>query len=136
MGPARFFRLHQDGRMSRFHWGLSVLLLYHLATVGLVALPSIDQSPAIAIRRPHDDVIASPLTPVLDSLASAAARIETQLLAVLEPVGRLTYWYQEAGIRQKWNMFASPKTDEEYLRIDYVTTGSGRNQSIVRELIL
>jgi hypothetical protein len=55
----------------------------------------------------------------------------------LEPVGRLTHLYEEAGIRQTWRMFAAPETDDQYLRINYFVSGRGQDRlSLVRELVL
>src|SRR5262249_35998771 len=54
-----------------------------------------------------------------------------------DPLRQLTRPYINAGLRQKWNMFSNPETDDHYLRLDYhlASTERGGRIGAARELV-
>ena len=106
--------------MSRERQLLSLLIAYHLAAVTFAALPAPrDLNPVQDIRHPEQGVSAW-LAPAFDGLATWLSKIQPALFRASEPVRLVTRPYVDAGLRQKWNMFSNPGTDDQYLRVDVV----------------
>jgi hypothetical protein len=113
--------------MSRYRWGVSLLILYHLTAVAAALLPSPSDLPADRSGRQPT---------VLDSAASALRSIESPAYRWTAPLRAITYPYRDAGLRQKWDMFSAPKTADQYVRVDYLITDAAARRSVVRELVL
>jgi hypothetical protein len=114
--------------VSGYRWGVSLLILYHLTAVGVGLLPVPADLPSIPSDRPRT---------IVDLAAAALARVERTLYVWSAPARALTYPYREAGLRQKWDMFAAPKAADQYVRLDHLVVDrvAGRRR-IVSELVL
>lgn len=78
------------------------------------------------------------MTPVLDGAVAILRRLEAQAFQLTVPVRELTRIYVQAGLRQKWDMFANPMTADQYVRVvHYVrTTREPGRIRVFRELVL
>jgi hypothetical protein len=122
--------------MTTFRSIVSILLLYHLTALTVSAIPSPEETNRIGRVRHPQDAIARWLTPSLDRAATWFSGIEPALFSAAQPLRWITTPYIEAGLRQNWNMFSNPLTDDHYLRLDYhVAAADRRRPSVVRELI-
>ena len=120
--------------MSRERWILSLLIVYHLVAVTLAALPTRD-----ALDRFNETRLVRPtvLPTVLDALAAVAHDAEMALMSGSSPLRLMTRPYIQAGLRQRWNMFSNPGTDDRYMRVDYYyeAADSASDVMVVRELV-
>jgi hypothetical protein len=120
--------------MSRERWFLSLLIAYHLVAVALAALPTRD-----ALDRFNETRLVRPtfLPTVLDALAAFAHDGELALMSGSSPLRLMTRPYIQAGLRQRWNMFSNPGTDDHYMRVDYYyeNPGPAPDVMVARELV-
>jgi len=104
------------------------LLVYHIAAVVVGLLPPPGELPSTGAQRSRN---------ALDRTASSLAGIEPRLFEWSAPVRAVTYAYREAGLRQKWDMFAAPKTADQYVRLEYhIFDATSYRETVARELIL
>lgn len=126
--------------MSSERWLLSVLIFVHLAAISASSLPDPRElmlAPSGEALPPHD-AIARTVTPALDTAVAVLTPIEAQAFKLTAPIRTLTRTYIQAGLRQKWNMFANPVAADQYVRVGYyVETASqpGRIR-IFHELVM
>ena len=106
--------------MSASHWALSLFFVCHLTSISLASLPPARRPDSIELRHPTGDLLAAVFTPVLDRGAKVFSGFHLTLLAGARPVRPLTAAYVKAtGLRQNWNMFSRPWTDNRYARLRY-----------------
>jgi hypothetical protein len=107
--------------MSTTRWVISAFLVWHLAALGLAAVPSPDRLPSVGpARHPTDDVVAAQLTPFFDSAAGTVAYLCQAAWKVIGRVRRPAAIYVDAiGLEERWNMFANPPRIDQYLRVRY-----------------
>ncbi len=107
--------------MPASRWALSLFLVCHLISITLSSLPPAASLDTIgSARHPIDDPIARVVTPILDRGARIASRLSVTLLSMTRPIQPLTAAYVKAtGLRQNWNMFSRPWTENRYARLRY-----------------
>jgi hypothetical protein len=109
--------------MSRYRLALSVLLTWHVAALGIAAVPSpvVNPLPPVALSR-HivDDRIAAVLAPALDAALEIFAPVPRTIARVTRPVRTVVDVYLDAfHLPQSWNMFSNPPTVDQYMRVRY-----------------
>jgi hypothetical protein len=127
--------------VSSERWLLSTLIAIHLVAITAASLPEpreLNLVNASATPGPRGDALARTVKPVLDAVVAAVAPLEAEAFTVTKPIRALTRTYIQAGLRQKWNMFANPVTADQYVRVAHYV-GSSRDPGRVRvfqELVL
>ena len=126
--------------MSSERWLLSTLIAIHLVAVSAASLPDPRELDLVtpAVAAPPVDSIARIATPALNATVAALAPLEAQAYRFTAPIRALTRMYVQAGLRQKWNMFATPVTIDQYVRVAHYVRSSrdpGRIR-VFRELAL
>ncbi|MEQ1761262.1 MAG: hypothetical protein ABL986_23380 [Vicinamibacterales bacterium] len=117
---------------------LSGAIAFHLVAITIAALPMPSELAVIEPSSPPPSSMLAPaLAPLFDRLALVVAGVEPVLYRASAPLRILTQPYINAGLKQKWNMFANPGHDDSYMRVDYLvaTDGSGRPTQRVQELV-
>ena len=131
--------------MTSLRWVVSLLIAFHLIALVTAAIPApaalrpVSAIATTSTNHPPQNAVAAVVTPVLDRAAGIVSRFQPVLFRTLRPVRRLSRPYISAGVGgQQWNMFSSPYTVDQYLRIDYYVTfdGGPRGQRLLRELVL
>src|SRR5215468_9399962 len=114
--------------MSRNRLVVSALLAWHVAALGIgaVPLPGLDPLPAIPLsRHVADDPIAVVVSPILDSILELFASTPGVVLRTARPVRLLVDRYLRAiSLPQRWSMFADPPRVDQYVKVRYYI-GSG-----------
>ena len=127
--------------MSSERWLISTLIAIHLIAISAASLPDPRELSLVgSAARPAApaDALARTVTPALDATVAALAPIEAQAFRLTAPLRALTRTYIQAGLRQKWNMFANPVTADQYVRVAHYVESSrepGRIR-VFRELAL
>ena len=125
--------------MSRERWLVSTLIAIHLVAISASSLPDpreldlLRASPGQPI-----DAMARTVAPPLNAAVAALTPLEAHAFALTAPTRALTRIYIQAGLRQKWNMFANPVTTDQYVRVAHHVESSqdqGRIR-VFRELVL
>jgi hypothetical protein len=120
--------------MSRERWLLSLLITYHLVAIALASLPTRD-----ALDRFNETRLVRPtiVPTVLDALAAIAHDAEVATMSGASPLRLITRPYIKAGLRQRWNMFSNPGTDDHYMRVDYYFASARPEEDVrvMRELV-
>jgi hypothetical protein len=116
---------------------LSALISCHLVAIGVDALPHPDRlSPVVSVRHPDGNVLTRFVTPLLDTTAQRAAKLEKRLYDMTGWLRPLTRPYVATSVRQKWDMFAGPDVENHYVRLAYAVSQSpAGSPRVVRELI-
>ena len=124
--------------MSRRQWLASVLIAYHLTALAVAAVPGSRNVPVLETVEPPEDALAGLAKPAFDQLARTLAAVQPVLYKALSPLRLLTRPYIATGVGdQSWNMFSSPFTDDQYIRLDFVVSASPRGESrLLRQLVL
>jgi hypothetical protein len=132
--------MRQHIAVSSERWLLSTLIAIHLVAISAASLPDPREldlvRPAAAVS--PVDRIADIATPALNATIAALTPLEAHAYRFTAPIRALTGIYIEAGLRQKWNMFANPVTADQYVRVAHYVRSSrepGRVQ-VFRELAL
>ena len=126
--------------LSSERWLLSALIAIHLVAISVSSLPDPREldlvRPATAVRPP--DSIAHIVTPVLDAIVAALTPLEAQAYRFTAPIRSLTRTYVQAGLRQKWTMFANPVIADQYVRVAHYVRSSRepRRVRVFQELAL
>jgi hypothetical protein len=126
--------------VSAERWLFSTLIAIHLVAISAWSLPDPRE---LALVRPEAavrpaDSIARIVTPALDAIVAALTPLEAKAYQVTAPLRALTQTYVQAGLRQKWTMFANPVTADQYVRVAHYVRSSrepGRVR-VFRELAL
>jgi hypothetical protein len=125
--------------MSSERWWLSGLIVFHLAAITSAALPPPSELQATDSIEPRNaaDVPSSHLAAALEQFAHATFKINRDLNRWSIPLRALTRPYINAGLRQRWNMFANPAQFDAYMRIDYLVGAAAARQpsEVFRELV-
>jgi hypothetical protein len=125
--------------VSSERWLLSVLIVIHLVAISASSIPDPHDLNAGQSETPGaPDSLASFVTPALDRAVVTLASFETQVFRLTVPVRALTRMYIQAGLRQKWDMFANPMTADQYVRVVHYIEAPhelGRIR-VFRELVL
>jgi len=101
-------------------WVVSLFVVWYLTALVLSALPQPAgvQGP-LAPSRPHNR-LSGIVAPVLDSAAATLAPAFRILWTTTWPVRPLTAdALQRVGLAQRWDMFADPSHQDDYLRVRY-----------------
>jgi hypothetical protein len=118
--------------VSSERWLLSTLIAIHLVAISASSLPDpreVDQFRPPAAVQPADS-ISHVVTPVLDAIVNALAPVEAQAYRFTAPIRALTRTYVQAGLRQKWTMFANPVTADQYVRVAHYVRSSREPQRL------
>jgi hypothetical protein len=126
--------------VSSERWFLSTLIAIHLVAISASSLPDpreLDLVRPAAVVQPVGS-IAHIVTPVLDAIVAELTPLEAQAYQVTAPIRALTRTYVQAGLRQKWTMFANPVTADQYVRVAHYVRSSQepRRVRVFRELAL
>lgn len=123
--------------MSRQRWILSSLIVFHLMAVCVAVVPAPAEVPVAGpVRTPRgSDWLSNELTPAFDRAALVVGRAEPVLYMMLAPVRAVTQPYI-AGLRQRWQMFADPFTEDRYVMLRYYVDSGGRTVETFSELVL
>jgi len=120
--------------VSSDRWLLSTLIGIHLVAISAASLPDPREldfvKPAAAAALPFDS-IARIVAPAMNAVVAALTPLEAQAYRFTAPIRSLTGIYIQAGLRQKWNMFANPVTADQYVRVAHYV-GSSREPGRVR----
>lgn len=125
--------------MAAHSWAASALILFHLAALSLAAIPDPVKLRQMELRpRAQPDPLAAIVTPALDRASAWLTGLETTLFALARPVRTLTQPYVNGGVPQRWIMFSTPWTDDQYVRLDYYVASGARSGAprVFRELVL
>jgi hypothetical protein len=125
--------------VSSDRWLLSMLIAVHLVAISAASVPDpreldLVTSPAAV---PRFDPIGRIAAPALNAVVAALGPAEADAYRFTAPIRALTGIYVQAGLRQKWNMFANPVTADQYMRLAYyVTSREAGRVRVFRELVL
>jgi len=126
--------------VSRERWLLSTLIAFHLVAISAASLPDPRElslgitGAAVPPVDPSDRITP----PTLNAVVAALGRWEAQAYRLTEWIRSLTRIYIQAGLRQKWIMFANPIAADQYVRVAHYVRSSrqpGRGR-VFRELVL
>jgi hypothetical protein len=102
----------------------------YAAAILVATFPSPQQLRLAKAPTPDDaDVVAS-----IDHAAVAVASAGTWLYGISWPVRAVHATFVRAGLGQNWNMFSTPATFDEYIRLEYVVQNS-RQPRLERRLV-
>lgn len=126
--------------VSSEKWLISALIAVHLVAISASSLPDPNDLKLVgsAGGRPPADAIVRTVAPALDAATSVLRPFEALAYRATAPIRALTRTYVQAGLRQKWNMFANPVAADQYLRVGYYV-GSSQQPGKIRlfqELVL
>lgn len=126
--------------MSTERWLLSTLIAIHLVAISAASLPDPRELGLgiTAAAVPPVDAGGRIATPTLNAVVAVLSPWEAQAYGVTESIRAWTRIYIQAGLRQKWNMFANPITADQYVRVAHYVRSSrqpGRVR-VFRELVL
>jgi hypothetical protein len=111
--------------VSSERWLLSLLIVIHLVAISASSVPDPrDLNAARATAPAATDSIARFATPAWNALFAVLAPLEAQVYRFTAPLRALTRTYIEAGLRQKWDMFANPVTADQYVRVMHYVESS------------
>jgi hypothetical protein len=102
--------------VSSERWFLSFLIVVHLVAISASAIPDPLLVEAIKSEEPVSGANER-LTPVLDRFAATLTSVEADVFRFTTPLRALTRTYIQAGLRQKWDMFANPVRVDLYVRV-------------------
>lgn len=126
--------------MSTERWLFSTLIAIHLVAISAASLPEPRELNLVrpAAAASPVDAIAQVATPALNAIVDALIPVEAQAYRFTTPIRALTRIYIQAGLRQKWNMFANPVTADQYVRVAHYVRSSRepRRVRVFRELAL
>ena len=120
--------------MSSGRWLVSTLIAIHLTAISVASLPDpreLNLVGSASRPTPAADALARTVTPILDATVVALTPLEEQAFRLTTPLRALTRTYIQAGLRQKWNMFANPVTADQYVRVVHYV-GSSREPGRIR----
>jgi hypothetical protein len=126
--------------VSRDRWLLSTLIAIHLVAISAASLPDpheLSVGISVAAVSPVDRSARVAPTP-LEAIVATLGPMEAAAHRLTEPIRTLTRSYVQAGLRQKWNMFANPVTADQYARVAYYVRSSREPSRVrvFRELVL
>ena len=124
--------------MSGRHLALSCLIVCYVVAIGANAIPPLDEElPLKSVNVTDANLLTRGMAPELDQTAVWVRRTHSALLSLSGPLRTLTQRYVNLGSPQRWDMFANPRTYDQYVRLNYyvVPPHAGRPH-VVRELIL
>jgi hypothetical protein len=100
---------------------ISTLIALHLAAISASSLPDPRELKLVraADGTPPQDAIARTVTPALDAAVAVLIPLEAHVFRATAPIRALTRPYVQAGLQQKWNMFANPFAADQYVRVRY-----------------
>jgi hypothetical protein len=111
--------------VSSERWLLSLLIVIHLVAISASSVPDPrDLNATRAAAPPATDSVARFATPAWDALFAVLAPLEAQVFRFTAPLRTLTRTYVQAGLRQKWDMFANPVTTDLYVRVVHAVESS------------
>jgi hypothetical protein len=107
--------------VSSDRWLLSTLITIHLVAISAASVPDPRELDFVrsAGAAPPFDSVARIAAPVLNAIVAAFAPVEAHAYGFTAPIRALTGIYVQAGLRQKWNMFANPVAGDQYVRVAY-----------------
>lgn len=123
---------------SPYRWMLSALIVFHITAVLMGLLPQPSELKAVTeVRHPVEtDRVALVLTPIFDRLALFVERSERILYDATRSIRMATRFYARTGLKQRWQMFANPSTDDRYIRLRYYVDSGEIFLNVSTELVL
>jgi hypothetical protein len=125
--------------VSSERWLVSTLIAIHLVAISASSLPYPRELDLVrAAPGQPVDVIARTVAPALNAAVAVVTPLEAHAFALTASIRAITRIYIQAGLRQKWNMFANPVVTDQYVRMAHYVESS-RDQGrirVFRELVL
>ena len=107
---------HNACTVSNERLFLSFLIVVHLVAISASAIPDPVSLEAIKSEEPTSGANEW-LTPVLNRFVAKLTPVEADAFRFTTPVRALTRTYIQAGLLQKWDMFANPVRVDVYVRV-------------------
>jgi len=114
--------------MSLSRWALSAFIVWYLVSLVVAAVPGAATLEAVRpVRHAPYDRVSGYLAPWFDSAAGVVAHMARRISASVDVVRPATgEVLTQAGMAQRWDMFANPLRTAQYLRVKwYVAATSG-----------